>query len=201
VLKDRRIGLGVDRDHDFGAFNSHRMVGSAAYPNRDVQLRINSLAGQADLQLPRHPSLVRNATSRAHSCAELSREVLSRGDALGTAHAHADTDHNQKDTRTGSVEDCASQRNLTDRGRDHARAIGEAIRALEIPIGVVVASPLCRTVETATLAFGAAERSQAAREAGPAPPGSPDRFAALRGLLSTMPASGTNAVIRLRNSP
>ena len=59
----------------------------------------------------------------------------------------------------------------------------------------MVASPLCRTVETATLAFGAAERSQAAREAGPAQPGSPDRFAALRGLLSTMPASRTNAVI------
>jgi len=129
--------------------------------------------------------------------------ALRGADLLGALRAgglilyfrHADTDHNQKDTRTGSVEDCASQRNLTDRGRDHARAIGEAIRALGIPIGVVVASPLCRTVETATLAFGAAERSQAAREAGPAPPGSPDRFAALRGLLSTMPASGTNAVI------
>ncbi len=108
---------------------------------------------------------------------------------------HADTDHSQKDARTGNVEDCASQRNLTDRGRDHARAIGEAIRALGIPIGVVLASPLCRTFETAILAFGTAERSNAAREAGPAPPGSPDRFAALRGLLSTVPASGTNVVI------
>src|SRR5688500_1644013 len=42
---------------------------------------------------------------------------------------HADTDHSQKDARMGSVEDCASQRNLTDRGRDHARAIGEDPRA------------------------------------------------------------------------
>ena len=106
-----------------------------------------------------------------------------------------DTDHSQKDTRLGRVEDCASQRNLTDRGRGHACSIGEAIRALGIPIGVVLASPRCRTVETATLAFGAAERSDAVREAGPAPPGSADRFAGLRGLLATMPAGGTNAGI------
>jgi phosphohistidine phosphatase SixA len=129
--------------------------------------------------------------------------ALHGADLLGALRAgglivyfrHADTDHNQKDTRMGSIEDCASQRNLTDRGREHARAIGDAVRALGIPIGVVLASPLCRTVETATLAFGAAERSNAVREAGPAPPGSAERFAALRGLLSTMPASGTNTVI------
>jgi len=108
---------------------------------------------------------------------------------------HADTDHSQNDTRMRSVEDCASQRNLTDRGRDHARAIGEAIRALGIPIGPVLASPLCRTVETAVLAFGAAERAPAAREAGPAPPGSPERFAALRSLLSTAPPKSKNTVI------
>ena len=59
---------------------------------------------------------------------------------------HADTDHSQSDQRTMNIEDCTTQRNLTDRGRAHARAIGEAIRALRIPIGIVVASPLCRTV-------------------------------------------------------
>ena len=108
---------------------------------------------------------------------------------------HADTDHSQRDARTGNFEDCASQRNLTDRGREHARAIGETIRALGIPIGAVLASPLCRTVETATLAFGAAERSQAVREGGAAPPGTPERYAALRGLLSTVPPTGKNTVI------
>jgi phosphohistidine phosphatase SixA len=108
---------------------------------------------------------------------------------------HADTDHTQRDTPGQTPQDCGKQRNLTDRGRDHARAIGQAIRALTIPIGPVLASPLCRTVETATLAFGTAERSSAAREAGPAPPGSPERFAELRRLLSTVPAKGTNTVI------
>jgi len=99
------------------------------------------------------------------------------------------------------LEDCTKQRNLTDRGREHARAIGEAVGALGIPIGAVLASPLCRTVETATLAFGRVERSPAAREAGPAPPGSAERFTALRRLLSTVPPKGMNAVIVVHGYP
>ena len=39
-----------------------------------------------------------------------------------------------------SFADRSQRRNLTDRGRDHARAIGEAIRALAIPIGPVLAA-------------------------------------------------------------
>jgi phosphohistidine phosphatase SixA len=108
---------------------------------------------------------------------------------------HADTDHSQTDQRGMRLEDCTTQRNLTDRGREHARALGEAIRALEIPIGAVLASPLCRTMETATLAFGTARPSPAVREAGPLAPGTPGRFPALRALLSTPVAAGTNTVV------
>src|SRR5262249_60529728 len=118
-----------------------------------------------------------------------------RGGGFILYFRHADTDHRQKDEAKGRFEDCSLQRNLTDRGRDHARAIGEAIRTLNIPIGPVLASPLCRTVETAMLAFGAAERAMAVREAGSAPPGNPERFNALRSLLSTAPPPGTNTVI------
>ena len=114
---------------------------------------------------------------------------------------HADTDHRQQDIPGHPLEDCTKQRNLTDRGREHARAIGEAVGALGIPIGAVLASPLCRTVETATLAFGRVERSPAAREAGPAPPGSAERFTALRRLLSTVPPKGMNAVIVVHGYP
>lgn len=108
---------------------------------------------------------------------------------------HADTDHSQTDQRGMRLEDCTTQRNLTDRGREHARELGEAIRALEIPIGAVLASPLCRTMETATLAFGTARPSPAVREAGPLAPGTPGRFPALRALLSTPVAAGTNTVV------
>ena len=108
---------------------------------------------------------------------------------------HTDTDWTQSDTRGMRLEDCAAQRNLSDRGRENARAIGAAIRALAIPIGSVLASPLCRTVETAMLAFGVAEKSMAVREGGPLPPGSPGRYEALRALLSTPVAPGTNSVL------
>jgi len=108
---------------------------------------------------------------------------------------HADTDFRQQDVRPVDLASCATQRNLTDRGRDHARALGTAIRTLAIPIGPVLASPLCRTVETAELAFGRAERADAVRDPGGAPAGSPERFTALRTLLSTAPPPDTNEVV------
>jgi broad specificity phosphatase PhoE len=57
------------------------------------------------------------------------------------------------------LDDCATQRNLTDEGRAHARRVGEAFRAREIPVERVLTSPWCRCVETARLAFGASEVS------------------------------------------
>jgi phosphohistidine phosphatase SixA len=107
---------------------------------------------------------------------------------------HADTDWSQKDTPGMNFDDCAVQRNLADKGREHSRQIGAAIKALDIPIGAVLASPLCRTVETAVLAFGRAEKNPAVVERrGPA--GTPERYAALRALLSQPVAAGANTVI------
>jgi len=118
-----------------------------------------------------------------------------RGGGFVLYFRHADTDWKQNDTGGMRLEDCAAQRNLSDRGRENARAVGAAIRALAIPIGSVLASPLCRTVETAMLAFGVAEKSMAVREGGPLPPGSPGRYEALRVLLSTPVAPGTNWIL------
>jgi broad specificity phosphatase PhoE len=55
------------------------------------------------------------------------------------------------------LDDCATQRNLTDDGRRDARRLGEAFRARRIPVERVLSSPWCRCLETARLAFGAAE--------------------------------------------
>lgn len=60
------------------------------------------------------------------------------------------------------VDDCSTQRNLTDEGRRHARAIGEIIRARGIQFDRVLSSPMCRCLETARLAFGRAEILNAA---------------------------------------
>ena len=57
------------------------------------------------------------------------------------------------------LDDCSTQRNLTDDGRRHARQVGAAFRARGIVVERVLTSPWCRCVETARLAFGAAEVS------------------------------------------
>ncbi len=113
---------------------------------------------------------------------------------------HAATDMSKNDAGMTSFDDCPTQRNLVDRGRDDARAIGAAIRALGIPIGKVRASPFCRTVETAELAFGRAEKTSEVR-GGPARPDDPARYAPLRKLLSQRPARGTNDVIVSHGNP
>ena len=62
---------------------------------------------------------------------------------------HASTDFGQNDDGMRNFDDCANQRNLTDKGRDEARALGAEVKRLAIPIGPVYASPFCRTRETA----------------------------------------------------
>ena len=52
-------------------------------------------------------------------------------------------------------EGCEGQYNLTDEGRDLVKHLGNTLRKRKIPIGDVLASPLCRTRDTARIAFGA----------------------------------------------
>lgn len=49
------------------------------------------------------------------------------------------------------LDDCATQRNLSDAGRAQAAALGETIRRHAIAIGRVFSSQWCRTRETAAL--------------------------------------------------
>lgn len=63
------------------------------------------------------------------------------------------------------VEDCSTQRNLSDEGRAQARQIGTALRQRlgTVAVTAVWASPWCRTLDTARLAFpGAAVQPQEA---------------------------------------
>ena len=67
---------------------------------------------------------------------------------------HAVTTPGVGDPPGFKLEDCATQRNLTEEGRAHARRIGAAFRKRGIPVGRVLSSPWCRCIETARLAFG-----------------------------------------------
>ena len=93
----------------------------------------------------------------------------------------------------GSLGDCSRQRTLDDAGRADARALGAAVRELEVPVGEVLASPYCRTVETAELAFGRAVTADGLLPPAPGTRGRTTR--GLRALLSAVPADGTNTVL------
>jgi len=52
------------------------------------------------------------------------------------------------------LDDCSTQRNLSDEGRAEARRIGAYLKKLGLQPGEVLSSQWCRCRETATLAFG-----------------------------------------------
>jgi broad specificity phosphatase PhoE len=80
--------------------------------------------------------------------------ALRPGDALLLRHARAPGTGDPEGFRLG---DCRSQRNLDADGRDQARRLGdrlrEALAAQALSVVAVWASPWCRTLETAALAF------------------------------------------------
>jgi phosphohistidine phosphatase SixA len=70
---------------------------------------------------------------------------------------HASTGPGIGDPPGFRLGDCSTQRNLSQKGRDEARAIGAAFTRRTIPLGPVLSSRWCRCQETARLAFGRVE--------------------------------------------
>jgi broad specificity phosphatase PhoE len=60
------------------------------------------------------------------------------------------------------LDDCSSQRNLSDEGRAQARVLGETVRARAVVVDRVLSSPWCRCIETARLAFERTPETSAA---------------------------------------
>ncbi len=69
---------------------------------------------------------------------------------------HATTGPGVGDPPGFRLEECATQRNLSDVGRAQARRVGERLRAAGVPVPTVRSSRWCRCLETARLAFGVA---------------------------------------------
>jgi phosphohistidine phosphatase SixA len=55
------------------------------------------------------------------------------------------------------LNDCRTQRNLSEDGRTQARRIGERLLQAGVPVGPVRSSRWCRCIDTARLAFGRVE--------------------------------------------
>jgi phosphohistidine phosphatase SixA len=115
---------------------------------------------------------------------------------------HAATDWSQSDEVSKAEDwlscDSSRMRQLSAEGRQTSSNIGDAIRALGLPVGKVMASPYCRTVETAELMqLGAVEATtdvvnmRVANYFG----GRGTIVVSAQTRLSTRPAVGTNTVI------
>ncbi len=78
------------------------------------------------------------------------------------------------------LEDCATQRTLSREGRAEARKLGLALKVRGVPVGEVLASPWCRCVETARLAFGRSTRWDALSNVFERPENIPVQLSALR---------------------
>lgn len=100
---------------------------------------------------------------------------------------HTATDFSKNDQNMGDYDDCANQRPLSAQGRTDARAIGQRIAALKLPLGVVKASPMCRTMEHARLMLGPATPAVTMRELT-----APGEYLGLKRLLSERVPPGIN---------
>jgi broad specificity phosphatase PhoE len=121
---------------------------------------------------------------------------LLRGGGYVIVFRHGATHADQADPLT--LDNVAKQRQLNDKGRADAKAVGEAFRGAAIPIGKSYSSRFVRAVETARLIGGKEpETTLDISEGGlvVTPNENNRRTQALRALVATAPDPGTNTLI------
>jgi hypothetical protein len=165
-------------------------------------IRVRCAAALAALLLAATPALAREVSSPdpAHALEGAALLRALRGGGFTLYFRHTATDFSQNDRAMAGYAECATQRNLSEAGRAQAREIGEAIRALGLPVGEVIASPFCRTMETGRLMFGRAEPSTVVRGYEGTSSANAD-YARLVALLASPPAPGTLRMITSHGNP
>lgn len=151
----------------------------------------------------------KGAAESLHAARPLSPSLLNSlrqgGYVLYVRHGEATVGEDRPDL---NVNDCSTQRNLSALGQDQARRFGEALRRLRIPVQKpVLASPLCRTRQSAALAFGAEnvqadlfwQRVNALGNASQAE--RTEILAGVRAELEKIPLPGTNRVVVAHGFP
>lgn len=93
------------------------------------------------------------AHAQGSAPAEAAWAALRAGGAVVVLR-HAQTVPGIGDPPGYQLEDCMTQRNLSDEGRQQARRLGAALRGAGVAIGEVLSSRWCRCLDTATEAFG-----------------------------------------------
>jgi phosphohistidine phosphatase SixA len=139
------------------------------------------------------------------SAAEVDSAIaaLKRGD-LVMVFRHTATDDSQTDVYPFRFGDMKAQRQLSDAGREAARKIGVALKALAIPMGEIYTSKLNRAVETGKLISG--KDAQTREELTDSGAGSSSAMAdpaaknakiraAIQALVNMNPKAGANNVL------
>jgi broad specificity phosphatase PhoE len=111
---------------------------------------------------------------------------------------HGATFADQADTDPFHLDNIAAQRNLNDNGKALAKAFGESLRQVGIPIGRVYTSQFNRAYETAVIAgFKNIEKTADLTEGGlvVSPNENNRRAEAFRKMLAVAPNPGTNTIL------
>lgn len=111
---------------------------------------------------------------------------------------HASSPRIPPDAAQADASNTHHERQLDETGRATARAMGEALQRLRIPVGQVLSSPTYRALETARLAgLGPVQTYDQLGDAGHSmtPDASGTRGAWLRGKVAQAPKPGTDTLI------
>jgi phosphohistidine phosphatase SixA len=111
---------------------------------------------------------------------------------------HPKTNADQADTDPLHIDNVKAQRQLNDEGRKQAKDLGQAFKALKIPVATVLSSKFWRAQEAAKLLdMGKVEATIDLAEGGlvVSPNENQRRAQVLRKLLGTSPPEGKNVVI------
>jgi phosphohistidine phosphatase SixA len=111
---------------------------------------------------------------------------------------HGATFPDQADTDPLNFDNIAAQRNLNDKGKALAKAFGDSVRQVGIPVGKVYTSKYNRAYETAVVAgFKDIEKTADLTEGGlvVSPNENSRRIDAFRKLLGAAPKPGTNTIL------
>ena len=111
---------------------------------------------------------------------------------------HGATFPDRADTDPLNFGNVAAQRNLNDKGKVLAKAFGDAVRLVGIPVGKVYTSKYNRAYETAVIAgFKDIEKTADLTEGGlvVSPNENNRRIEAFHKMLGTVPQPGTNTIL------
>lgn len=124
--------------------------------------------------------------------------LRSGGYVVFIRHGETEKDYADQALKTMNVNDCSTQRTLSEKGWNQSKTIGAAFKSGAIPVGKVISSQYCRAWQTADLAFGKFKKDSALNFA-PAEDYTDAQMKSMKSgimpYLTTAPEKGTNNIV------